>query len=529
MEPRLRRTPACVVRRGRCPCEEFRAAQRRRAGHPARRPLPPRGAPRRRPDGTTYWRAHDELLDRAGRACACCRRDAAAPSGSSAPPARPPPSPTRGSCGSSTPARPTASSTSSASGSPPAASPTCSPTARCRPAEARDLAHRDRRRARRRPPGRAWRTSACSPEHVLRTSHGQIKVAGLAVDAAVRGLTAADAADAARRDTRGRGGDPLRRADRPLAGREPAPAWPPPRTTATGVCSPRQVRAGVPDDLDDIVSRALGLARHRHAASRCAPRPSSPGADRGHATSRVPVVAPAGRPRRTAPPYPPSRSRRTTTRPAAAEPRGRLAWAAGRPGAASSGSALAGCQLVLTRAGRRRPRRRDDTARPRTATATSGRDRQPAAASRRSLSFDPPPDGNGEENADRADRVVDGDRRRCGTRRSTSTSSARPGSRRASGWCSTSARAKTVGSVTVSSARAPTSRCASRTSGRRAGRLHRGRQAVDAVGRAVVVPAEPLRARYVLSGSPSLPADGALPRPDRARSASAAEPMHRRA
>ena len=45
------------------------AAERRRAGHPARRPLPARGAARPGGRARRYWRAHDELLDRAVGVC----------------------------------------------------------------------------------------------------------------------------------------------------------------------------------------------------------------------------------------------------------------------------------------------------------------------------------------------------------------------------------------------------------------------------------------------------------------------------
>ncbi len=39
------------------------------------------------------------------------------------------------------------------------------------------------------------------PENVLRTSHGQVKISGLGIEAALRGIDISDSAEAARRDT----------------------------------------------------------------------------------------------------------------------------------------------------------------------------------------------------------------------------------------------------------------------------------------------------------------------------------------
>jgi hypothetical protein len=106
---------------------------------------------------------------------------------------------------------------------------------------------------------------ALQPEHVLRAAHGQVKLAGLEVEAAARGRRVEDPAEAVRIDTRG-AASILYAA---LTARWPDEAstgptgLPPAPLDGTAVCSPRQVRAGVPDDLDDIVSRALDLpGRH---------------------------------------------------------------------------------------------------------------------------------------------------------------------------------------------------------------------------------------------------------------------------
>jgi hypothetical protein len=100
-----------------------------------------------------------------------------------------------------------------------------------------------------------------TPEHVLRIGQGQVRVAGLAVDAAVCGLTVTDPREAARRDTQGAAAI-LYAA---LTGRWPGAA--PSAVVAAPydgdrVCSPRQVRAGVPVDLDALVAATLGTARH---------------------------------------------------------------------------------------------------------------------------------------------------------------------------------------------------------------------------------------------------------------------------
>ena len=154
------------------------------------------------------------------------------------------------------------------------------------------------------------------PEHVLRTTHGQVKVGGLAVDAAVRGVECAGEADAARRDTWGAARDRLRGTHRavarrcrhrsagrparrrrpvqPAAGPRRRPARPGPHPLP-GAGHPRAARH---QPLHDPVELARALAAvHAHQPG--------PGRPPGRtATSR--------RHRRTSP----RTSRRTTTRPA---------------------------------------------------------------------------------------------------------------------------------------------------------------------------------------------------------------------
>ena len=130
------------------------------------------------------------------------------------------------------------------------------------------------------------------PERVFRTSHGQLKLAGLAVDAAARGHDGAagsDNATAARSDVHGIGAV-LYAA---LTGRWPGDrptALPPAPLADDAVCTPRQVRAGVPHDLDEITCRALGLPARRTDAFRTPGELLSALESAGH-TSRLPAVS----------------------------------------------------------------------------------------------------------------------------------------------------------------------------------------------------------------------------------------------
>jgi hypothetical protein len=125
------------------------------------------------------------------------------------------------------------------------------------------------------------------PEHVLRTTHGQVKLVGLAVEAAVRGVEAPDPAAAARRDTEGAAA---------IMYAALTARWP--GSTDTGLarapldngatCSPRQVRAGVPHELDAVVCRGLGIGHPESPLTT--PEALAAALSDGHLTSRIPVV-----------------------------------------------------------------------------------------------------------------------------------------------------------------------------------------------------------------------------------------------
>lgn len=237
------------------------------------------------------------------------------------------------------------------------------------------------------------------PEHVLRTPHGQVKVAGLAVDAAVRGLRAESPQDAARRDTRGVGAV-LYAA---LTGR-----WPGPESTSLApaphddgvLCTPRQVRAGIPDDLDELASRSLGARARSGAAPLESPEEVAASLAAAHVTARIPAVS--------APP--PSSEREDTPSYLAAydddsrASRGlatKAAWALAAL-VLVIGLGLAGWQLLLVAM----HTGSSHASAPKTTTA-------PKAAGGHAIKvvgivgFDP--QGDGEENNDRAQRVLDGD------------------------------------------------------------------------------------------------------------------------
>lgn len=242
------------------------------------------------------------------------------------------------------------------------------------------------------------------PEHVLRTTHGQVKVAGLGVDAAARGIR--PGSDAGHRDARGvaavlyaaltarwPGDVRTRLADAPRDG--------------ASLCSPRQVRAGVPDDLDDVVCRALDVPdRHHNGAPLHSPADLAKALSAAHVTSRIPVIGSAGpSPRETAPSpaqhVSPYDDQGPLPRPRAA----RLAWAAAAT-VLVVGLVLFGGQLLSTSL------TVGDPGEEPSGNPTSEETQQPRRGPLNIASattLDPPPDGNGEENSDRAGRAVDGD------------------------------------------------------------------------------------------------------------------------
>jgi putative peptidoglycan lipid II flippase len=128
-----------------------------------------------------------------------------------------------------------------------------------------------------------------SPANVLRTAHGQLKVAGLAVDAAASGQRTSEHGRTARSDVHGVGAVLYAALTARWPGEQPA-VLPPAPMADDAVCTPRQVRAGVPNDLDEIVCRALGLPPRRTDAFRTPVEMLSALESAGH-TSRFPAVS----------------------------------------------------------------------------------------------------------------------------------------------------------------------------------------------------------------------------------------------
>lgn len=264
-------------------------------------------------------------------------------------------------------------------------------------AEALDVAHRD---------GLAH--LCLRPEHVLRTTHGQVKIVGLAVEAAVQRVDLPDGRAAAQRDARSAAavGYAALTGRWPAGGAEDRPVGLPPAPhDGTGLCSPRQVRAGVPHDLDIAVSRALGVPGVHETPLRTPGELAQALAD-AHVTTRVPVVRPAQE--RSAsvdgqlPPHlsayddqGPRRAGRTTM----------LAWGVVVL-VLVVGLALAGSQLVLTALGGNRDQGDQNPSRPSSSPSDRGRPTGAPLRVERVVSFDP--EGDGEENPQQAGLVADG-------------------------------------------------------------------------------------------------------------------------
>jgi hypothetical protein len=251
-----------------------------------------------------------------------------------------------------------------------------------------------------------------TPEHVLRTSHGQIKVAGLAVDAAVHGRSHADFADAVAQDTRGVAAILYAALTARWPGDEPTRVAPAPMD-GDRLCSPRQVRAGVPDELDALVAQTLGTVRTGNGsdadkgggAAPTTPAEFNRRLSSSVATSRIPVVRPASEPHGdTPPPY--------SSGPFIArydDEGGRRGRLAGRVAyvlvglVLLVGLGLAGWQLASSGFGNGQP---EDNP-----SASSSNDEQQPETSpievASATALDP--EGDGEENSDRAERVLDGD------------------------------------------------------------------------------------------------------------------------
>ena len=247
-----------------------------------------------------------------------------------------------------------------------------------------------------------------APEHVLRTAHGQVKLAGLGVDAAARGIAAAAPAEAAARDTQAAAGllYACLTARWPGNSASTLPAAP---HDGVDLVRPRQVRAGVPDDLDNVVCRALGVpGRHGGGPLRT---PGELVAALGETssgrtvTARLPAAAPAARddrPAVTSPAYvsvyddqgPPRRRFRPVT----------ALWLLVAV-MLLAGLVLAVAQLLGNGGGGTDAAQAPDGTKESPSAAADG---QPVKVTG-TTTFDPLPDGTGEENSDRAALAVDGD------------------------------------------------------------------------------------------------------------------------
>jgi len=249
-----------------------------------------------------------------------------------------------------------------------------------------------------------------TPEHVLRTAHGQLKVAGLAVDAAARGLRAADQAEAAERDVRGIGAVLYAALTARWPGDLPS-TLPPAPLADDAACSPRQVRAGVPHDLDEITCRALCLPARRAESIATPADLGAALASAGH-TTRMPAVGRSDVPAsRTGPPGE-DEYRAEEDRDAPSEGRARsravtLAWVAAAI-VLVTGLSLFGGQVVMTALDG------DDNGGPAAADGGSDGDTDATGAPLRRLevagvqTFDPAP-GDGEEHDELAPLAVDRD------------------------------------------------------------------------------------------------------------------------
>jgi putative peptidoglycan lipid II flippase len=246
------------------------------------------------------------------------------------------------------------------------------------------------------------------PEHVLRTAHGQLKVAGLAVDAAARGIGEDDPTLAAERDVHGIGAVLYAALTARWPG-ETVTALPPAPWADDAPCHPRQVRAGVPHDLDELTCRALSLPGTRKGGL-ADPRELARELDAGHGgTTRLPAVGPDDRPDRRVGPSPvapaPAAERASDDEPRSRSRAVVLAWVAAAV-VLVTGLVLFGGQLVLTALDG------DDSSPAADEPAGSGSD-GPGAAEVRRLgiagvrAFDP--EGDGEEHDEQAGLVADRD------------------------------------------------------------------------------------------------------------------------
>ena len=345
------------------------------------------------------------------------------------------------------------------------------------------------------------------PEHVLRTAHGQLKVGGLAVDAAVRGVDVPDEAGAARADTEGAAAVAYAALTARWPGAEHTGLAPAPYD-GNALCTPRQVRAGVPHDLDDVVCRALNLSGSNGQALS-SPEELVTALAAAHVTGRAANGSAGARPGEPGaaysadpqPPYddaPPRRSRAAL-----------LAWTAVIL-VLVAGFVLALVAAVDTLRGGGTGS--DDA----NATPSGSPTSSPSAptgdkiAVKRVTGFDP--EGDGEENDEQLPLVVDGRRSTVWITNFYNDPFGPAGLKDGVGLLLDLGTKQRVGSVTVWTVGGSTDlqlRAADRD-GSSVDDFATVRKAVGVDGRAVLLPrpGEELTARYLLVWLTSLPVDG---------------------
>ncbi|MDQ1627864.1 MAG: hypothetical protein QOI54_1608 [Actinomycetota bacterium] len=350
-----------------------------------------------------------------------------------------------------------------------------------------------------------------TPEHVLRTSHGQIKVAGLAVDAAVHGLSGADGAEAAARDTRGVAALLYAALTGRWPGAEPSEVAPAPHD-AGRLCSPRQVKAGVPDDLDTLIAVTLDAGPRHHSHDDPGPARTPGELSRRLtatlATSKIPVVRPpADAEGDTPPPY--RNGPYIATYDEEGPRRGRLAGRAAYVLVGLVllvGLGLAGWQLATTGLGGVGGRSTSGaTTSPSTTSAAQAKPLTVAGA----VGFDP--EGDGEENTDRADRAIDGDPATAWTTKTYFQQLGPGGIKKGVGLLLDLGSRQDVASVTVHVDGEP-ARLQVRLGDNAGTQLADFERAAEVTGRggtATARLASPQRARYVLLWFTELPQQGA--------------------
>jgi hypothetical protein len=343
------------------------------------------------------------------------------------------------------------------------------------------------------------------PEHILRTAHDQIKVSGLAVDAAVRGITAVGAAEAARLDVAGCAGVlyAALTARWPGGGHSTLP--PAPRENGE-LCSPRQVRAGIPDDLDELTCRGLAVPNRAPAAEPLAgPADLAAALATASTTTRMaPVRAPEGAGSGDTP-YPPAYFAAYDDE----SPRRRRMMARGAWVLAAlllaAGVALVGWQLLMAVVDNKPPA----TGATSSASGSAATGQGPIKVASVE-SFDPPP-GDGEENNSRVRRVLDGNTGTVWTTKTYFDPFGQSGIKEGVGLLLDLGRRQSVGSVAVA-LRGGGTDLEMRVADERGDRARDYRvvaQATGATGLVELKPPKPVQARYVLIWLTSLPQEGA--------------------